>query len=54
MSKLANQNEFWQYYILKFQDSMVDTIDDDYGIDEDMWDYRKLFLDFSISYLGGF
>ena len=44
MSKLANQNEFWQYYILKFQYSMVDTIDDDYGIDEDMWDYRKLFF----------
>ena len=44
---------------------MVDTIDDDDDdddgddddddddIDEDMWDYRKLFLDFSISYFGG-
>ena len=32
---------------------MVDAIvdDDDDDIDEDMWDYRKLFLDFSISYL---
>ena len=27
--------------------------DDDDDIDEDMWDYRKLFLDFSISYFGG-
>ena len=37
---------------------MVDTIDDDDDddgddIDEDMWDYRKLFLDFSISCFGG-
>ena len=38
---------------------MVDAIDDDDDddddddIDEDMWDYRKLFLDFSISYFGG-
>ena len=44
--------------ILKFQYSMVDAIDDDDDdddddIDEDMWDYRKLFLDFSISYFGG-
>ena len=37
---------------------MVDAIDDDDDddddddIDEDMWDYRKLFLDFSI-YFGG-
>ena len=31
---------------------MVDTIDDDNDIDEDMWDYRNLFLDFN-SYLGG-
>ena len=32
---------------------MADTIDDDNDIDEDMWDYRNLFLDFSNSYLGG-
>ena len=37
---------------------MVDAIDDDDDdnnddIDEDMWDYRELFLDFSISYFGG-
>ena len=32
---------------------MVDAIDDDDDIDEDMWGYRKLFLDFSISYFGG-
>ena len=38
---------------MKFQYSMVDAIDDDDDIDEDMWDYRKLFLDFSISYFGG-
>ena len=31
---------------------MVDTIDDDNVIDKYMWDYRKLFLDFSNSYLG--
>ena len=30
-----------------------DGDDDDDDIDEDMWDYRKLFLDFSISYFGG-
>ena len=36
---------------------MVDTIgdgDDDDDVDEDMWDYRKLFFDFSVLYLGGF
>ena len=32
---------------------MVGTIDDDNDIDEDMWDYRNLFLDFSNSYLRG-
>ena len=37
---------------MKLQYSMVDTIDDDNSIDEDIWDYRKLFLDFSNSYLG--
>ena len=35
-------------------DAIDDDDDDDDDIDEDMWDYRKLFLDFSISYLGGF
>ena len=37
---------------------MVGTIDDDDDdddddIDEHMWDDRRLFLDFSISYFGG-
>ena len=35
---------------------MVDTIGDgdDDDVDEDMCDYRKLFFDFSVLYLGGF
>ena len=35
---------------------MVDTIGDgdDDDVDEDMWDYGKLFFDFSALYLGGF
>ena len=37
-----------------FQYSLVDTFNEDDDVDGDMWDYRKLFLDFSISYLGGF
>ena len=36
-----------------FQYSIVDMFNDD-DVDGDMWDYRKLFLDFPISYLGGF
>ena len=37
MSKLTNQNEFWQYYFVKFQYSMVDTINVDDDIDEDIF-----------------
>ena len=61
MSKLTAQNDLSaDYHILtilhlKFQYSMVDTIGDgdDDDVDEDMWDYRKLFFDFSVLYLGG-
>ena len=63
MSKFTNQNEsncwsshsdtisFWHCYI-SVQFGWHFNEDDD--VDGDMWDYRKLFLDFSISYLGGF
>ena len=37
-----------------FQYSLVDNFNEDDEVDGDMWDYRKLFLDFTISYLGGF
>ena len=62
MSKLTTQNDLsadchiLTILHLKFQYSMVDTIGDgdDDDVDEDMWDYRKLFFDFSVLYLGGF
>ena len=36
-----------------FQYSLVDTFNEDDDVDGDIWDYRKLFLDFSISYFKG-
>ena len=58
MSKFTNQNESncWSSHsdTVIFQYSLVDTFNEDDDVDGDMWDYRKLFLDFSISYLGGF
>ena len=58
MSKFTNQNESncWLSHsdTVIFQYSLVDTFNEDDDVDGDMWDYRKLFLDFSISYLGGF
>ena len=58
--KLTNLNELKcsllysdvdTFYILKFQYSIIDTAAPS---DEVLWDYGKLFLDFSILYLGGF
>ena len=37
-----------------FQYSLVDTFNEDDDVDGNVWDCRKLFLDFSISHLGGF
>ena len=58
MSKFTNQNESngWSSHsdTVILQYSLVETFNEDDDIDGDMWDYRKLFLDFSISYLRGF